>query len=144
VAKNLTINNFTNRKIKKLPAHSLVSKLKEELNFKLISVVINFVTSEEIKRINNEYLNHNYSTDIITFNYSEDNYFLDGEIFISAGEAEENAKKFNVRFEEETARLIIHGFLHLTGYNDLSLEEKKEMKKLEDHLTDKYKNILDT
>jgi rRNA maturation RNase YbeY len=96
--------------------------------------------------INKQYLNHNYDTDVIAFNYSGNNTKLDGEIFISISQAIDNAIRFNVNLDSELIRLIVHGTLHLLGYDDKKSSDKKKMKTEEDKLTEKldkdYKNIL--
>lgn len=118
--------------------NNVVEELQEELNFKISSVSINFLDENYILELNREHLNHDYNTDIITFNYSGENDNLDGEIFISVDDAKKNAKIYNVTDEQEILRLIIHGFLHLLGYDDVTPEEKKVQKKLEDQLVNKY------
>lgn len=135
--KNLSIiSEF--KSLKKTSVHKLINFLMKELNFQIESLQINFVDSLTIKKINRDYLNHNYSTDIISFNYSGDNEILDGEIFISVCDAEFNAKKYKESLNKELNRLVIHGILHLIGYDDKKISEKKIMKTLENRLT--YKN----
>lgn len=90
-----------------------------------------FCNDEEILRLNNEYLQHDYYTDIITFDYSEGNR-LSGDLFISLDTVRSNAGKFAVSYEEELHRVIIHGILHLCGYNDKSEEEAQQMRRYED------------
>ncbi len=81
--------------------------------------------------INNKYLNHNYFTDIITFNYVEDSV-ISGDLFISIDRVKKNAKEYNVSWMEELYRVIFHGLLHLIGYNDKTGDEKKIMREKED------------
>lgn len=87
--------------------------------------------------MNLEYLNHDTYTDIITFDYTEEN-IVSGDIFISIDRVKENAIKFNTSinsmqaFEKELSRVIIHGVLHLMGYKDKSAQEKKQMRSKED------------
>ncbi|HKI78669.1 MAG TPA: rRNA maturation RNase YbeY [Ignavibacteriaceae bacterium] len=139
MVKNLTVFSSEKKyKINKFSIHKLISELKKELNFKVLSLTINFISSEKIISINKEYLNHNYSTDIITFNYSGDNRNLDGEIFISCQDAQFNAKTFNNNLREEFKRLVIHGILHLLGYEDVKEKDKKVMKRLENDLVNRY------
>jgi probable rRNA maturation factor len=121
--------------------HKSVSFLKKQLNFQLKALVINFVSSEEIIKINSDYLKHHYATDIITFDYSETNSDIDGEIYISLEEAHKNSGIYKSSLNEEIIRLVTHGVLHLLGYNDLQQKEKKKMKALEDDLVDKQKHI---
>jgi probable rRNA maturation factor len=138
VVKNLQITSVEKNVIKKGRIHQIIGSLKKEMSFDVSSLTINFISREEIKRINIKYLDHNYSTDIITFNYSGSHKDLDGEIFISLPDAEENAKKFNVSFNNEIVRLVIHGILHLIGYNDTNTTDKKKMKQLEDSLVKEH------
>ncbi len=140
MVKNLKV--FSSNKqynINKIRVHKLVSNLKKELNFRITSLPINIISSIEITIINKKYLKHNYSTDIITFNYSGDNKILDGEIYISYEDAKANSKKFRNSLPEEILRLVIHGILHLLGYDDLREKEYKIMKRLENRLLNKYK-----
>lgn len=142
--KNVNVNfSAKNGEISKILAHKIVGLLKTDLNFNIISLPINIISANQIKQINKKYLNHDYSTDIITFNYSGNTANLDGEIFISAEDAYFNAKKFGVTFADEILRLIIHGILHLVGYDDKNHAEKQKMKQIEDKLFNKYKTIFD-
>lgn len=89
-----------------------------------ISIV--FVSDEYLLKINNQYLNHNYFTDIITFDYSSENN-IEGDIFISIDTVKLNSKEFSASFNEEILRVIIHGVLHLIGFKDKKPKEKNEM-----------------
>ena len=89
--------------------------------------------------LNNKYLNHKHSTDIITFDYSKLDSCLEGEILISTNDALDNSKRFKTLFNEELIRLVIHGVLHLLGYKDKKSNERRAMKLKEDLLTHKYK-----
>ncbi len=144
--KNLSVSTSKQIKVEKRLVHSLVNKLSKELNFKLESLSINFIDADYMLNINIEYLQHSYHTDIITFNYSESNDNLDGEVFISISEAIINALKFDVHLGSEIVRLVIHGILHLVGLDDKSTSDKRKMKKEENKLTknfeNEFKNIL--
>lgn len=89
---------------------------------KLGDVNIIFCSDEHLLGINKEHLNHDYYTDIITFNYNTDT--INGDLFISVDRVFENADKENVPRETETLRVIIHGVLHLLGFNDKTKKEK--------------------
>lgn len=128
-------------KVNKIRIHKLLNKLGKELNFCISSLPINFISSNEITTINQKYLNHNYSTDIITFNYSGNRNNLDGEIFISYEDAKINSIKYKNSVAEEIKRLVIHGMLHLIGYDDMKARDFKKMKKLENKLLNKYKYV---
>ncbi|MCF8240265.1 MAG: rRNA maturation RNase YbeY [Melioribacteraceae bacterium] len=120
--------------LNRIRIHSLISALIKHLSFRIDTLVINFVSQEKIFEINSEYLSHFYTTDIITFNYSGKNNNLDAEIFISYIDAQENANKYNCSFNSEIIRLIIHGILHLLGYDDTDQKKKAIMKRKEDEL----------
>jgi len=90
-----------------------------------------FVSDEELYEMNVKYLNHNTLTDIITFNYVE-NEIVSGDIFISVDRVKENAVDFNVSFENELLRVMVHGLLHLMNYNDKTDEEQDMMTLKED------------
>ena len=89
-----------------------------------------FTSDESLLKINIDYLKHNTYTDIITFNYNEGKK-VNGDIFISIDRVKDNAEKFNVSFEEELHRVIIHGVLHLCGYKDKSKVDAALMRKKE-------------
>ncbi|GAB4327157.1 MAG: rRNA maturation RNase YbeY [Flammeovirgaceae bacterium] len=92
-----------------------------------------FCSDEYLLSINQEYLQHDTLTDIITFDYREEkNGSLEGEIYISIERVEDNAKDLGVSFEDELDRVIIHGILHLLGYKDETEEEERQMRNLED------------
>lgn len=95
-----------------------------------------FCNDEYLLKINQEHLTHDYYTDIITFDYSE-NTIISGDLFISKDRVEENAEEYKVSFENELNRVIIHGILHLIGYNDKSESEIKEMRTKENYYLDK-------
>ncbi len=134
MVKNLKVNSGKKIKIDKLLVHDLVKTLKEELDFDISSLIINFIPSNQILEINKEYLNHNFTTDIITFNYSGDHVLLDGELYISKEDAIYNAGKFGVSLIEEYFRLVVHGILHLMDYDDQNKSAKLVMKRLENKL----------
>ncbi len=116
----------------------LIEKLQSELEFEIEALELNFVSSETITDINSKHLKHFQSTDIITFNYSEESNTFDAEIFISVPDALENSKKYEVTLDNELGRLIIHGILHLLGYDDTTKSKKAKMKLAEDQLVLKY------
>lgn len=90
-----------------------------------------FCSDEYILDINNQYLKHDYYTDIITFNYVE-NDVISGDIFISVDTVKSNSDLYNnSNFKEELDRVIIHGVLHLIGFNDKTDSEQLEMTKQE-------------
>ncbi|MCF8260410.1 MAG: rRNA maturation RNase YbeY [Melioribacteraceae bacterium] len=122
--------------------HNLVENLSKELDFSVFSLQINIVSSQSIIKINGDFLNHNYSTDIVTLNYSGSDSCLEGQLYISYDDARENSVRFGCEIHTEIARLIIHGILHLLGYDDQDEDDKKEMKLKENHLVNKLGNIV--
>jgi len=139
--KGLYVNNEKNIFINKKAVHKLIHFIKNEFNFTINNLEINFVKPDTILEINKNHLNHNYLTDVISFNYSNENYNLDAEIFICCEVAKENAKIYKVKYEEELRRLIIHGILHLIGYDDVKPSLRKKMKQIEDLLVKRTKKL---
>ncbi|MCZ7612977.1 MAG: rRNA maturation RNase YbeY [Ignavibacteriaceae bacterium] len=115
--------------VNKRAIHSLISDIKQDYDFAIKSLSISFIKSDELLEINRKFLGHNYETDVITFNYSNQKKIIDGEILISFEEAKLNSKKYNVAFGRELNRLVIHGLLHLLDFDDKNIESKKIMKK---------------
>lgn len=92
-----------------------------------------FCSDKYLLNINTSYLNHNTFTDIITFDLSEDNQSVSGDIFISIERVKENAKTFKITFQKELHRVLIHGILHLLGYEDKTPAQENEMRSKEDY-----------
>lgn len=99
-------------------------------NFKVGEVGYTFCDDPKILEVNNQYLHHDYYTDIITFDYTEEGT-INGDIFISLDTVKSNAEQFNVSCNEELLRIIIHGILHLCGQEDKAPEDHKEMTRQE-------------
>lgn len=85
-----------------------------------------FCSDDYLLKVNQEYLNHDFFTDIITFDYSESH--IEGDIYISVDRVKENAMSIEVSFKNELHRVLAHGLLHLLGYKDKSEKERKEMR----------------
>ncbi|MCB0438587.1 MAG: rRNA maturation RNase YbeY [Mangrovimonas sp.] len=99
-----------------------------------------FCDDEYLHKLNVEFLNHDTLTDIISFDYSIGK-IVHGDIFISIERVADNAQDFKVTFEEELARVIIHGILHLCGYKDKTDEDAQVMRLKENHYLNQLKSI---
>ena len=93
-------------------------------------LVFSFVSDQEILAINKKYLNHNYYTDVITFGELEGDK-ISGNIAISVDRVADNSKAYGVSFDEELKRVMVHGLLHIIGYNDKTKKEKLTMSQKE-------------
>lgn len=91
-----------------------------------------FCSDEYLLKINIEYLDHHTLTDIITFDNSEEQGLIEGDIYISIDRVRENAVSFGTGFDRELSRVMIHGVLHLIGYTDKSESNKSVMRRKED------------
>ncbi len=107
----------------------LVSK---HLEVKKVTLVYIFCNDAFLLQMNQQFLNHDTLTDIITFDLTEKENELNGEIYISIDRVKENAEKFKVDYNNELHRVIFHGALHLCGFKDKTPAHKAEMRKQED------------
>ena len=96
-----------------------------------------FCSDDYLLDINRKFLNHDYYTDIITFDLSE-NQHIHGEIYISIDRVKDNSKKYNTPFIQELHRVIFHGLLHLCGFKDKTDKERVDMRKHEQLNLDNY------
>jgi len=112
--------------------------LSEEKKLGEISYI--FCDDEYLLKINQDYLQHDYYTDIITFDYVKGKT-ISGEIFVSLQRVSDNASTLSRDYEEEVRRVLAHGILHLAGYKDKTEEEEKEMRRKEDFYLNKYFNL---
>ena len=122
---------FNNRWLK-LVAESEICRLGD------INVI--FCSDPYILGINLQYLSHDYYTDIITFDYSE-KPVISGDLFISIDSVRENALFYGVEFQEELHRVIVHGILHLIGYDDHTESDQKIMRSKENYYLDVRKSL---
>ena len=115
------------KKFKKRQASQWIKEIIQNHEKKLGDIVYIFCDDEKILEINRQYLQSDYYTDIITFDYTE-GVVLSGDLYISVDTVRSNSEKFHTDFLEELHRVIIHGILHLCGYKDKTPTEKKTMR----------------
>jgi rRNA maturation RNase YbeY len=117
-----------------------IKRIIKEHDFNLGSVSIIFCSDQYILKTNREFLNHDYYTDIITFDYCE-NRNISGDLLISLETVRSNSEKFDTDFSDELNRVIIHGILHLIGFDDSTPELKANIRKEEDKALEILKNM---
>ena len=116
-------------------------KMVAESEIKRIGdISIIFCSDNYILDVNIKYLQHDYFTDIITFDYCEGQK-LSGDLFISIDSVRENARFYGTEFEDELNRVIVHGVLHLIGYDDHTEADQKTMRSKEDYYLELRKSI---
>ncbi len=117
----------------------LLSQL-ETLAYQVSNISIVFCSDTFLLDLNQQYLNHDTYTDIITFDLSENSDEINTEIYISIDRVKENAEKYNVSYASELHRVIFHGVLHTIGYQDKEPKEQNKMREAEDKWLEMYKN----
>jgi rRNA maturation RNase YbeY len=116
--------------IKKREITSWIKKVAESYGKKAGDIAYIFCSDAKILEVNKQYLKHDYYTDIITFDYDNNN-IISGDLFISLDTVKSNADMFNTTYEKELHRVIIHGILHLVGINDKGPGEREIMEAAE-------------
>lgn len=129
-----THSKLSNRKTLKLFIQKLFKQ--EKTNLEQLDYI--FCTDEFLLQMNQQYLKHNYFTDIITFNLSENTKTIVGEIYISIDRVKENAIQFNASYVQELHRVLFHGALHLCGYKDKSKKDQALMCQKENFYLHQY------
>lgn len=117
-------------KIKKRDTSAWIKAVAASYDRKVGEIGYLFVDDEKILEVNREYLGHDYYTDVITFDYDEDDT-VSGDIVISLDTVRTNAEKFGKQYNDELRRVIIHGILHLCGINDKGPGEREIMEAAE-------------
>ena len=110
-------------------------------SYQIIAINYIFCSDKYLLKINKQYLNHNYFTDIITFNNSADKKYLEADIFISLDRVKANSLKYKTTLNDELHRVMIHGALHLAGCSDKGKSQQARMRKAEDLWLGKRKFI---
>ena len=127
---------YNSESIKKLILNVIEKKVK------LIELSIILTNNISLSKLKKKYFNVNQFTDVIAFNLSEEKDCIEGEIYISIDYVKENAKIYSESFENEFKRVIIHGGLHLMGFDDSTEDEKQTMKNLENIFLNKFKESI--
>ncbi|OYX21708.1 MAG: rRNA maturation RNase YbeY [Algoriphagus sp. 32-45-6] len=122
----------------KLKRKKWLKRLAETEGFQIQELNYIFCSDEYLYQVNMEYLNHDDYTDIITFDNSEQEKLIEGDIFISIDRVRENAEKHQQTEERELSRVISHGIFHLVGYKDKSDSEAKQMRAKEEFAIDLF------
>lgn len=116
--------------IKKRENTEWIRAVAQEYGRRIGDVAYIFCSDEKILEVNRQFLNHDYFTDIITFDYDEAD-MLNGDLFISLDTVRTNAQQFGQPYERELRRVIVHGILHLCGINDKGPGEREQMEQAE-------------
>ena len=132
---NQTFNLQERRRLK-----SFIPSIFTHYNLELETLSYIFCSDDYLLSINNQFLQHDYYTDIITFDLSVQKPFIIGEIYISIDRIKDNAKSLNLSFKQELHRVIFHGALHLCGHKDKRKADKETMTRAEDHYLQLYFN----
>ena len=127
-------------KIKKRDTSAWIKAVAASYGRKVGEIGYLFVDDEKILEVNREYLGHDYYTDVITFDYDEDDT-VSGDIVISLDTVRTNAEKFGKQYDDELHRVIIHGILHLCGINDKGPGEREIMEDAENKALAMLQNL---
>lgn len=118
-----------------------LKRIAQSENFKVGELNYIFCSDEYLYQINVDYLDHHTYTDIITFDNSEKENTIEGDIFISIDRVKDNASKHNQEEEAELSRVISHGLFHLMGYKDKTKDQSEEMRSREDFAIKLYEKL---
>jgi len=142
IKNNIEIKNLSDYPVKVRDCFEMIDIFKDQFGLAVNELSVSFLNDKEMTLINRDHLSHDGSTDVISFDYreSKSSKEIDAEIIISAERADLQAEEYSVSFENEVARLLFHGLLHIAGYNDDNAEEKNEMTKLENSLLHKWES----
>lgn len=109
-----------------------LKKVAKKEGYSIVGLNYIFCSDKYLLQINKDFLNHDYYTDIITFDQSEVKGKIEGDIFISIDRVKDNAKTVGSTFKQELHRVLAHGLLHLTGYKDKTPKDAKKMRAMEE------------
>lgn len=119
-------------KIDKIKTGSWLNQIAKSYQKSIHSLNYTFCNDEELLEININYLQHNFYTDIITFDLSDNELNIEGDIYISIDRIKDNAKLHNCKMQDELNRVMAHGLLHLIGFKDKTKKEASAMREAED------------
>lgn len=108
-----------------------------EKGYRLVGFNIIFLNDEQLRQINHEFLGHDYYTDVITFDLSDQENEVSGEVYLSLTRIYENAESYGIAVVDELHRVVIHGVLHLVGFSDKDGAQAKRMREEENHYLEK-------
>lgn len=128
---NFTVNN------QELILEGINNLFQEENFIKEVSIALVFMSDDALLVYNKEFLNHDYYTDIITFPIEETEEYLEADLLFSIDRIKDNAQQLNIESVVELNRVIIHGILHLVGYNDKTKKEQEIMRAKENYYLSK-------
>ena len=134
------IHNEFDIQLNKSSIQSLLENILLDNKQNTGSINIIMTDDDTLRLMKKEYFNQDLYTDVIAFNIDDDPF--EGEIYISHDRIKDNAKKFNQSFEDELKRILIHGSLHLCGYDDKTPKEKLEMTSLEENYLEKFRDSI--
>ena len=134
------IHNEFDIQLNKSSIQSLLENILLDNKQNTGSINIIMTDDDSLRLMKKEYFNQDLYTDVIAFNIDDDPF--EGEIYISHDRIKDNAKKFNQSFEDELKRILIHGSLHLCGYDDKTPKEKLEMTSLEENYLEKFRDSI--
>lgn len=116
--------------------------LTEFLTIEDYDLVVFIVRAPEMARLNEKFLGHEGSTDVITFDYGDSPQYVHGELFICIDDAKKQARQFRTTWPSELVRYLIHGILHLRGFDDLRPAARRKMKREENRLLKKVERLF--
>ena len=128
--------------IKNNAFNNLIKKIFKDYNHKDFSINYILTNDKKLNSLKNSFFNENVLTDVIAFNLEEPGQSIEGEIYISLDRVKENASLYKQNFKIEFCRVIIHGTLHLLGFNDKTKDEKQNMTDLENRYIEYITSIL--
>ena len=135
---------FIHHQLNKSKISKIVGNIfkNEKILFEKINIILE--DDEYLRSLKNQYLNQNFYTDVIAFNLASPGFPIDGEIYISLPRIIDNANEYNSNLNDEFKRIIIHGLLHLAGYDDQTVSDKKHMTDLENQYININSGIIIT